>query len=676
MFPRLAIHAHSHRRRRIGTVLLWLVLASLLPGILATSFLFSREYDRNRALLEYNMIATARAMVLSVDSQLFRAKATAETLATFGGIDINDLPRFHHWAQTVIARTRVGMNVVLCDANGQQLLNTLRPFGSPLPMHGNPQAVRRIFASGQGEMSDLYIGKLLKTPLMSIDVPVLKNGKVIYVLSMGILPNHFNNVLTTQNFPPDWLVVVLDHQGTIVARTHSPEKFVGKKGTSEYVRHIQAMPEGSINTVTLEGIPVTSIWSRSSRTGWTIGIGIPRQVLDHELNVTLYWLAAGMAVLLLIGLGLALLAGRKITRSVHALRTPALSMGQDQPVHLPEIDIQESAEIASAIHQAAILLEKRAEELSAAHRIAGFGFWQWHPLTDRMIISASLEDIYGQAVSTFERQRGTLLPEESWLQLNDALTAAASTGASFDLELRVNHASGKTLWIHQKGEALRNARGEIDEVHGSVLDITQRKLAELALDAEQRHHLQALEQQVAERTEELMKANAALELLARQDMLTGLHNRTAASERLNQEFVRLKRTEVPDSVLFMDIDHFKHINDTYGHDTGDQVLRQLGELLQQALRASDFVARFGGEEFLVILPDTRLTEAQIIAEKIRQATESHTIPVVKRITVSIGVAVARVEDQNDEEVVHRADIALYAAKAGGRNQVQVFQPYA
>ncbi|WP_245546665.1 sensor domain-containing diguanylate cyclase [Leeia oryzae] len=649
------------------------MLASLLPGILGTAFLFSREYQNNRAQLESNMKATARAMVQSVDSQLFRAKATAQTLSTFGGIDRHDLAGFHRWATNVLAQTKVGMNVVLCDASGQQLINTLRPYGTPLPLHGNLQAIKRIFATGQPEMSAIYIGKLLKKPLMSIDVPVMQHGKVMYVLSMGIVPSQFNSILTTQNFPPDWIAVIFDDQGTIVARTHSPEKFVGRKGATDYIRRIKEASEGVISTTTLEGIPITSVWSRSPRTNWSVGIGIPRQILAQELNVTLYWLIAGMVVLLVIGLGLALLAGRKISRSVHALRAPAQAMGKDNPVDVPFIEIQESAEIATAIHQAAILLEKRAAELYAAHRVAGFGFWQWHPNSGKMVVSDSLEDIFGQAVPPFPQLRDTLLPAASWDHLDEAMATAVQTGIGFDLELQANHASGKTLWLNLKCETIRDANGDVSELHGSVLDITQRKEAELALEAEQQSHLQQLEQQVADRTEALMQANAALEQLARKDILTGLKNRTAANERLRQEFLRLKRIGIPYAVLFLDIDYFKHINDTYGHETGDQVLRQFGEMLNLSLRETDFVARFGGEEFLVILPDTSLEDALIIAEKIRHAAEVRVMPVVKQVTVSIGVAMADGEDKNEEEVVHRADIALYAAKAGGRNRVQSFR---
>ena len=131
----------------------------------------------------------------------------------------------------------------------------------------------------------------------------------------------------------------------------------------------------------------------------------------------------------------------------------------------------------------------------------------------------------------------------------------------------------------------------------------------------------------------------------------------------------MKRHGQPYAVLFIDIDRFKRINDTYGHETGDEVLRQLAQVLQGAARVTDFVARYGGEEFLVLLPDTSEAGALTLGEKIRQAVATQSFPVVGEVTVSVGVSVARGADKNEEEVVPRADKALYRAKSEGRNRV-------
>jgi len=176
-----------------------------------------------------------------------------------------------------------------------------------------------------------------------------------------------------------------------------------------------------------------------------------------------------------------------------------------------------------------------------------------------------------------------------------------------------------------------------------------------------------LEIKIAERTAELSKANEDLRHLSRHDALTGLHNRLSANERLHSEFISMKRSQNNYAVLILDIDFFKDVNDTYGHDVGDSVLQQLAQILKSTLRESDFAARYGGEEFLLLLPNTDLFEARFVAEKIRHTIETTPHPVAGKITVSIGVAMATPEEQDEYIAIKESDDNLYAAKKSGRN---------
>lgn len=180
-----------------------------------------------------------------------------------------------------------------------------------------------------------------------------------------------------------------------------------------------------------------------------------------------------------------------------------------------------------------------------------------------------------------------------------------------------------------------------------------------------------LEERVAERTAELSRLNAELQLLARTDALTGLANRMFSNERLAEEFVRFRRTGVAYALMIMDIDYFKKVNDTWGHPAGDTVLRHVASLLRSTLRASDFVGRVGGEEFMVILPATDLEQAARVAEKIRSVVEATPIAPAGTVTLSIGVHVPTRTDVDEEAALHVADRLLYAAKQGGRNRVVV-----
>jgi diguanylate cyclase (GGDEF)-like protein len=161
------------------------------------------------------------------------------------------------------------------------------------------------------------------------------------------------------------------------------------------------------------------------------------------------------------------------------------------------------------------------------------------------------------------------------------------------------------------------------------------------------------------------------------DKLTGLYNRRYFDELLMKEFQRCQRNpDKPFSILLMDIDHFKSFNDTYGHQVGDQVLASFGQVLAKTVRRTDMPVRYGGEEMVVILPDTKADQAVIAAEKIRKVVESMQLydlegNPIRQITTSIGVAQCTPRDLKSEDLVRRADDALYKCKGAGRNCIHV-----
>jgi diguanylate cyclase (GGDEF)-like protein/PAS domain S-box-containing protein len=203
--------------------------------------------------------------------------------------------------------------------------------------------------------------------------------------------------------------------------------------------------------------------------------------------------------------------------------------------------------------------------------------------------------------------------------------------------------------------------GENEEIVGAAVtasDITAR--VELQ---------QQMEERVRQRTVELATANQALIEMSHHDALTGLFNRLACNERLLSEFTRMKRTGQSYGILMLDIDLFKGVNDRYGHVVGDEILQLVADALSRNLREYDFVARWGGEEFLVLLPATEFDQACIVAEKLRFAIEAETHPIAGAVTVSVGVAVAAPDDLDEDIAVMTADKGLYEAKEGGRNRV-------
>jgi diguanylate cyclase (GGDEF)-like protein len=195
-----------------------------------------------------------------------------------------------------------------------------------------------------------------------------------------------------------------------------------------------------------------------------------------------------------------------------------------------------------------------------------------------------------------------------------------------------------------------------------------------------------LEAKVAERSAEVQRKNVDLELLnhqlrnavaelarlARIDALTNVHNRRHFAEVLEQEVAR--QGDRPTTLLMVDVDHFKRVNDTHGHLCGDAVLREIAVLLGRGLRGADVLTRYGGEEFAAILPDTGVQRGAEVAERLRVAIGNHdfqpaTMRPIGRITVSIGVSCHPQQADSAESLIGRADEALYAAKGAGRDRV-------
>ncbi len=189
---------------------------------------------------------------------------------------------------------------------------------------------------------------------------------------------------------------------------------------------------------------------------------------------------------------------------------------------------------------------------------------------------------------------------------------------------------------------------------------------------EQAHQAALLTKDDLERSNRQLQENeATIRQLMLTDDLTGVANRRHLDERLQFELERMQRYGRGFSVIMADLDHFKQVNDTYGHIKGDEVIVTFADVLKSELRSADFVARFGGEEFIVILPETAETAAQLLADRVRASMQAKKIKGFPHsVTASFGVTGVKKEDSL-EGVVQRVDRALYQAKESGRNQVVV-----
>ena len=323
-------------------------------------------------------------------------------------------------------------------------------------------------------------------------------------------------------------------------------------------------------------------------------------------------------------------------------------------------------------------IEERERSYSYAMEAAGDGIWDWDIISDVVTHNAKWGELFGFEAGELQHPIdvfAALLHEDDRADVQRALQEALTRSGTYQHEHRMIRRDGTVIHVFDRGRVVEwDEQGNATRMAGAVSDVTERIDHETRLRIVTDALIDAnvsLERKVDERTAELARANAELQNLAWRDSLTGLPNRLSGMNHLESEFARMCRTEARSSVLMMDVDHFKPINDTYGHGVGDEVLKHIAGVITRSLRTGDFVARFGGEEFVALLPDTDLEGARVFAEKIRMAVEEATEPTAGRLTISIGATVATPADNEMSGAVRRADAALYEAKRSGRNRVIV-----
>ena len=264
------------------------------------------------------------------------------------------------------------------------------------------------------------------------------------------------------------------------------------------------------------------------------------------------------------------------------------------------------------------------------------------------------EELIGQSLETLH------LSPAHFARFGEEVLAKASSGGLIQLEYQLRHKDGRPVWAQLSGKVV-----SLPELGGEGTlwvadDITQRKQAE-----EDQRQIIA----------ELRTMQEALRSQSIRDPLTGLFNRRYMEESLQREISKARRYSSPMALFMLDLDHFKQVNDTYGHATGDWVLRKLGELIRYSIREEDIACRYGGEEFVLIFPGIEAADARRRAEDLRtrvvkQLAIEHLGQRVGGMTVSIGIAMHE-PGLDRETMLQRADSAMYRAKNEGRNRVVI-----
>jgi PAS domain S-box-containing protein len=518
----------ADRQRPIRFWLAFLVCACVLPVWVCTGLLVYYNYQSRRTLLEKGMLETARALSLVVDRDITNRQASLNLLASSRALDSGALQAF--WLQACsVLKAYPGAEIVLSNSSGQELVNTWQPVGGPLPKRGSVQVVSKVFTTRAPAISNVYTGEITGRKWVSLDVPVIRDGRVIYDLAMTIPLDHFGIILEQQHLPSGWLGRIFDTNQVMIARTQSAEKYVGSPAGPVMTQLIRDATEGSGEVVNFDSIPFFNSFSRADASGWTVVIGLPKATLTGEVRRWLWLSISGALVLSLTGILLALWMAQRIAGSIQALIAPALALGRGEPFSIGRLALTETKELGTSLIKASELIQQRAaerERAEAAQReaddlkrlnaelerseadararaaelaavmdaVPALTLIAHDPECRRMTSSRTGYDLLRLPIGS---NASLWAPESAVREHSPALSngttlkpdqlpvqVAAATGQEVrNFEYTLVFVDGRQVDLFGNAVPLRDAAGEVTGAVGAFVDITARKRAEEELRA-------------------------------------------------------------------------------------------------------------------------------------------------------------------------------------------------
>ena len=348
--------------RSIRSSLLRIVFILIVPAISGLAALASGSYYSEREQMSQNIFSTVGALTSALDGDLAGTIAAAQVLANSPLLTSGHFAAFHREAIRVLPLLH-GSAVILTDADGQQLVNTSHPYGTPLGLAANPSNLRKVLETGQPTVSDLFIAGPADGPALAVSIPVSPDHPVKYSLDVILPPSHLEDLLQRQQLPAGWAATFIDTSNVIVA--HSKNR--ARVGQNALLNTPAIKPsQGLLETRRPDGTPIYVGLSRSGVSGFTVAISVPVAQFARQPTGILLYGGIGIFLIMAAGLLLVTLESARIAGAVQKLIPPALAVGRgDTPVIVPS-RVRETDQVAEALGHAHGLLERRTLERNHA----------------------------------------------------------------------------------------------------------------------------------------------------------------------------------------------------------------------------------------------------------------------------------------------------------------------
>lgn len=366
-----------------------LVAGTALPLIVFATVLVFDDYEQDRKDASQRVIETVRSIRLVLDAEVERMTGGLKVLALTNTLRDGDFDSFRRMASGFLEQYGKDGILLVADREGRQLFSSTTPDTASLPPRNNREIVTKVFATKAPQYSNLFLGSTNKRPIVTVEVPVLRDGEVIYDISFSPPIEIFQSILDRQRPSDNWTISIFDGDGINFARVPNPKETIGKRASSLLYAEMSHETEATVQTVSLEGVPLITTFARSSLTGWSVAAGIAQGSLIGPLWRNLAITSALGAVLLLTGLAFAVRMATTIARGemLHDLLIEELNHRVKNTLAILQAIAVQTFQSASKAEREKF--EGRLGALAEAHNLLSQEKWRGSELQD--VISRVLQ---------------------------------------------------------------------------------------------------------------------------------------------------------------------------------------------------------------------------------------------------------------------------------------------
>src|SRR5712672_2454812 len=359
-----------------------LVAGTTLPLIVFAAGIVYYNYQQDRKEATQSVLATVRSIRLVLDAEMQRMTGGLQVLSLTNALRDRDFDGFRRIATGFLEQYGKDGVVLVADRKGRQLFSSVTPDTASLPLRNNRDIVEKAFATKRPQYSNLFVGVVKKSPILTVEVPVIKDGEVLYDISFSPPVEIFQAIVETQRPSQDWTISIFDGDGVNFARIPNPQDTIGKRASPTLLSERFGKPEATLATVSLEGVPLITSYTRSSLTGWTVAAGIAESALVGPLWRNLAITSVIGGILLLVGLAFAVRMATTIARGemLHHLLIEELNHRVKNTLAILQSIATQTFRSASRAERDKF--EGRLGALAEAHNLLSREKWQGSELQD------------------------------------------------------------------------------------------------------------------------------------------------------------------------------------------------------------------------------------------------------------------------------------------------------